>query len=213
MGYMEERLTAEERAFLQQIFEESSWAGFGGRENRVVLDPAGGDPDVLGQLLSGAPLELRARHDGYVLRFELSVERPPTGSPVALRFGVPTVIDERLEPRCARVNPQPGEVRVRETTGALRHCDLLDISASGMRLRAAGPVRGERTDVELELRLDQERCRVAAQVVRTGESGRGARRQLGLRFVDLDTGARETINRFVLRHHPLFRASRRTLTA
>jgi len=47
MGDVKDTLTAEERAFLQRLFAESSGVDFSGRERPIVLDPAGGDPEML----------------------------------------------------------------------------------------------------------------------------------------------------------------------
>lgn len=207
MNRADATLTAEELGFLREMFAGTDPVGTGAGPGRLVLDPSNGDPDLLADLLSASPLEFRAQHEDYVLRYDVEVERPATGAPIALRFGTPAIVEERLQPRYARVKPAGSEIRVAESEGRMAQCMALDISTSGMRLRTQGEPMEDLRELDLQLSVCGERLRLRAEIVRVIPGRRRRECQLAVRFLAPERAAREAINRYVLQRHPVIQAN------
>lgn len=163
---------------------------------------------MLMRLIGADSLQVTAEHGGYGLQFELRLEQPSSGEPVAVRLGYPTILDRDGRERAARVHPEHGEVLVTDPGGCLQSPAVTDISASGMAIAdtAPGLKRGGHDRIGLRLRLDGGGpIEIEGRVVRAKPVA-DRRRMLGIAFEHTDSETRAILNRFIFRHHPLARS-------
>ncbi|MGD8709644.1 MAG: hypothetical protein PVF40_04590, partial [Ectothiorhodospiraceae bacterium] len=132
---VENHLSAEELSYLRELFSESRpGPDRPVGERGLLLDPSSADAEVLMQLIGADRLQMTAEQGGYLFRFDLQLERPPSGFPVALRFSYPTIVERSGTERAARVRSSLEGVDVSDPQGRLHHPRVRDISASGMAL-------------------------------------------------------------------------------
>lgn len=97
MSALSSRITAEERAFLQELFSVSASADqtAPGKCGEVELEATGPEGRRLLELLSQMETVLLAEDSQQQLRFRLSVVPSPFGGPGRLRLSAPLVAERR----------------------------------------------------------------------------------------------------------------------
>ena len=201
---MASHLTPEELAYLRQLFSVPGSSEPPPAERMLLLDPAGSDAEVLARLVGAQRLTLSAEQDGFLFRFDLSVEQPPAGAPLRLRVGYPRIVERHARERALRVQPALGEVELAEASGRLTDASVRNISASGLAVDAesSGPLKPDE-HVCMTLRLATgDQAQIEGRVVRV-QRQRGSRRQtLGIEFEHTDPDTRAILDRFVFHHYP-----------
>lgn len=201
---MASHLTPEELAYLQQLFGLQAGSPAPDGERMLLLDPAGSDAEVLARLLGAQRLSLSAEQDGFLFRFDLSVEQPPGGTPLRLRVGYPRIVERHARERALRVAPARGEVELAEASGRLSDASVRNISASGLALEteSGGPLKPDE-HVCMTLRLATgDQARIEGRVVRVQRQRGSPRQTLGIEFEHTDPDTRAILDRFVFHHYP-----------
>ncbi len=154
-------------------------------------------------------VELALTHEPYQLVYRLHRRRVSPDGAVEFDIDIacPAIIERYGVSRQARVRPPLGEVRVIDTGGRLQRPEVIDVSRSGVGLRAAsseGLTPGERFwHLWLQLpcgRLSQ----VRAAVARVQADADGAA-VAGLAFFELDADTDAALARYVFERHALGR--------
>lgn len=199
-------LTAEELDYLRELFAANQPRhAVPIHPRQLLLDPSGADAELLVQLINADRLHLTVEQGNYVFGFELSVERPPAGFPVAVRFSYPTITERCGTERAARVHPDQGEISVIDDQGLLQAPQVRDISATGLSLTdlPSTLTRPGRHQIQLHLQLaEAERLELKGRVVRVNRDQiDDKRRTIGIHFENTDSTTQAILNRYVFRHH------------
>lgn len=202
-------LTAEERAFLQQLFREGTDAAGPvsdepHRSLTLMEGAAGADDgaaDLVSRILTRGGARLRVADGDRILEYTLELDPDSAGSEAPrLYSSTPVVLDRYGSRGSIRVAPAPGEIEVHDRAGLLRRPDVVDLSTTGMFLRdhpdrapADGtPVTG------LKLSLNRDRAiRVSGRVVRVSRGRGGTGVAVAFDPDKLDAASAGTLRRYV----------------
>ncbi len=207
MAIKSAHLTAEELGYLRELFASSKPRQAPAiRSCAFVLDPYSGDTELLALLSNTERLQLKLEQGNYVFDFKLYVEHPTAGSPVALRFSYPTIIERYGTERAVRVHPYQGDIRVIDSRGLLQAPQVRDLSVTGLSLTdlPSSFTHPGRHPIHLQVRLSNaEHFELKGEVVRINQDHTDTkRRTLAIRFDEDITAETQTIlNRYVFYQH------------
>ena len=130
-------ISAEEAAFIHKTI---SLSGVGGsdRTNEDPMTSRDLDALVIGQmLLQTNRYSLETKRGNFTYRFRPRFDRCATTNRFYIDLGYPSIIDQNGVERELRVSPTPGEIRLTDQNQQLICSQILDISATGVRLRGS----------------------------------------------------------------------------
>lgn len=191
-------LTQEEIDFLRELVQQDRPEDREPPALPIRLDPEGLDRNRLMRMLQNMPTQLVASDGEFELRFRL--EWDPTSAD-AIRVGAPDVVDRRGRGRSARVPVAPGEIACHHDGDVLRDIEVLDVSVTGLHLRAFAAA-----DVAVDTRIEGIRFELPefgtvsanATVARfASDSDEAGKVMIGLEFVGMSDADEAVIRRYV----------------